>query len=176
MSFVELSYGKSQNFSALLILGVLFGTYDEILKVPGLLKITPEADSIEANQGFKIFVKNEYPLVLNNVKIVVEGVKVKTVPKVIKKLLPGEEVVFRLNIESPPQDTSFRIKAEAKEAESQLIEFKSYSNRILKVNQTKFTPVGEIIVSVEKFATLKYYFYLIPILLLIFIVVWRKLK
>lgn len=158
--------------------------YKDIFRVPGLLKVSIEGDSIEIdrNEEFKLFVKNGYPATLKNVRLTVRSAETEVSPRLIEELTPGDEEMFLLRLIQPELDTSLVIEIGAEQiATRPALEFSIHQGEnqktILKVKEKSgISPVGQVTVRVERFAELRYYLYLIPIAILVGLLIWRRTR
>ncbi|HID08170.1 MAG TPA: hypothetical protein EYP10_13610, partial [Armatimonadetes bacterium] len=82
---------------------------NNIYRTPERVIVKPEKQSVtlKDTDQFRVFVQNNYPTFLHNVRLSVkpsiESVKVIVEPDVFKVLKPGERTSFRVTISAPPR-------------------------------------------------------------------------
>ena len=170
-----------------------FRPEDHLVLVPD-----KELIRIERSVQFRMYVENTFRSTLKEVRLLVESsaFDIEVQPPVIETLVPGERTFFLVSLKLrdgfEPGDYSLRINAGAKSAELK----PSIEKMEVVVEETEaITPeaepevkpedivepkvedVGEVVIRVERFVLAqRYYLYLVPILLLIGVLIWGKLR
>lgn len=170
-------------FSALTLLTTPgFEQIEDLFRVPGFLVVEPEKDSMRITE-LRVFIKNNYPIPVHNVQLVVESqaFKARVEPAVIPEIKPGEKKP--LNITLTPTgaigsgEHPLLIKVGARRLDLRLGLEMVIREGIIRVKREADTiPVGRVIVRVDRFAGQRYLLYLIPILVLLGFLFWRKLR
>lgn len=134
---------------------------------------------IEESGEFRIYIENTFPTALNDVRLFVESqaFDIEIEPQAIERLVPGERSFFlvrlRLHKGFKPGDYPLKINVGAKSSE--LKSSIEMINVVVEEKRIESKDAGEIVVKVEKIPFWeKTYFYIILILFLVTILVWRK--
>lgn len=160
---------------------------------PNRLVLMPEKKLIrmEKEGEFRIYVENTFSSVLRDLRLIITSpaFDIETVPSSIDKLVPGERnfylVKLKLREGFKPGDYPLKISVGARSAElrpsietvevvtEEVIPEPPVEERV----KSQAEEAEEIVVRVEKFALAeRWYIYLVPILILFGLLIWRKLK
>ena len=95
---------------------------------------------------------------------------------------PTKEEIKKAQVKPPVLEKPFPkkkeiIKPSAEEKVGPANEIEPEEDTLLKGDTLPTTqPIGEVIIRVERFAELKYYLYLIPIVILVVLLIWRRVR
>lgn len=151
---------------------------DNIYREPDRLVVKPERQMVrlEKTGSLGIYMKNTYPAPLHNLRLVGESsaFEVEVEPVIIEVLNPEEKIylLVKLTLKKGIEPGSYPllIKVGAKQ-------FELRPAMQIDIQKEKGPePIGEVMIQVERFAQAKYYLWLLPILFLLIILIYRKFK